>query len=158
MSWIDSVVEERIVGCESRCLVDAGLLMEAARCGRLEELCGGGGVATGELTLASVRYWRDDAGECHVIDLGALVADGRLEVLSASATEVAAVVRWVGSGALGSAELELVALVMAGKGGLGTADSAVRRMAIQLGLEERLEQVEDPLGCKRVMERGSAEC
>jgi hypothetical protein len=58
---------------------------------------------------------------------------------------VAAVVRWVGSGALGSAELELVALVMAGKGVLRTRDTVVRRVVKELGLEGALASLHPPL-------------
>lgn len=79
----------------SRCLVDAALVVEWLRSGRLEEPCRGDGVAVGELALRDVHEWCA-RGDRAVVDVASLVAGGRIEVMRATVEEVAAVVRWWG--------------------------------------------------------------
>lgn len=119
---------------ESRCLVDAQTLIEAARRGDLQEFCRRHRVATGRLTFESVTYWRDETGVAHAIELPALVQSGDLEVLDARAGEVATVLRLVGDGGLGMAELELVALALGGQGTAVTEDPAAHRCFERLGV------------------------
>lgn len=120
------------------CLVDATLLIEVARCSTLDVLGGDCKVAVGELMLASVTHWRDDARAAHRIDLGAFVESRRIEVMRATAVEVGGVMRWVGRGGLSEGELESVAIALAGRGRLYTRDRVVARVLEELGIQDRL--------------------
>jgi hypothetical protein len=121
----------------SLCLVDAAVLVEAVRRGSLTEMCRRRRLGTGELTIASSRLQRTGIVVAWAADLATFVADGRIEVLSANAVELAEVVRWGGSWTMCGAELELLALGLAGKGRLCTADAVVRRAMRELGFEDR---------------------
>jgi hypothetical protein len=123
---------------ESRPIIDLGALADAVQAGQLGALCGGERIGVGELTMESMRRCRCGKYADEVSALAHAVAVGKVEVLRASAVEIAAVVRWVGSDRLSGAELEAVALVLAGKGRLCTQDAVVIRVMRELGLEERL--------------------
>lgn len=129
--------EPSSVGMESKCLIDVGVLAHALRRGLLlDGLCATRRIAVNELALESVGPWKNDSrcGEA-VMRLARAIADGRVEVLRANVGEIAAVVRWVGSERLSGAELEAVALALAGKGGLCTRDAVVIRVMRELGIE-----------------------
>jgi hypothetical protein len=97
-----------------------------------------GGLATGELTLGVLTRGPARLPEVQRVELGRLVRSGVVAVLSATAVEVGAVVRWVGCDSVSAAELELVALVLAGRARLRTSDRVVMRLVCELGVEDRL--------------------
>lgn len=126
----------------SRCLIDGSLLLDLMQRGALSEVCRVRRVAVGELALAAVRDGRDTVSVPCLMELNDLIARGEIEVLAASAFELAAVVQWIGSGALSGAELETLALMLAGKGSLCTTDAVLRRAAERLGIGDRLDECE----------------
>lgn len=122
-----------MVSTSSCLLLEPSVLVALVRRGCLAEVCRTRRVGVGELTLAAnhksgiIPFWQATVEQ--------LVADGRIEVHSASAAELAGVVRWVGAGALACAELELVALTLAGRGVVCTDDTVVWRVMQDLGIE-----------------------
>ncbi len=136
-------LEERIVASGSHCLVDALVLAAGVRNGFLERWCGERRIAVGELTCKAMREWYAAHGSPTAIDVGALVADGRIAVIGATARELADVVRWVGDRRLSRAELEMVAIVLAGRARICTMDGMVRRVMRELGIDDRCVGVEE---------------
>lgn len=114
-----------------RCLVDGWELLELLRGGSFDRLAESQRLATGRLTYVAVQ----DCGSDIRTPLAHLITSGRLEVLDASALELAQVLRWTGSGSVSAAELELIALVLAGKGTLQTRDVVVMRVLSEFGID-----------------------
>ena len=135
-------MEEWSVGSRSLCLVDASLLLDFLGAEALDALCRERRLGTGELSRDGVLAVRNGRRGAPGVDLESLVAAGAFEVLGATAEEMASAVRWIGSRALCMAELELVSLVLAGKGTLCTRDVVVARAIRELGLDDRLEPAE----------------
>lgn len=127
----------------SLCLVDAMVLVDAAKYGFLEPLLAGHtiGVATG--ARREVRFYRDGAVR-HVIDLAPYIADGRLLELSASHLEVDVVVDSL-QRRLGAGEVESLALVVGRECRFCTADKAAVRSMGRLGILDRWVPLEDLL-------------
>lgn len=138
-------------GFELRCLVDATVLIDAVRRGFLDRLVGGNEIMVAESVLREVKYWKDDDGTRHAIDLTGYVRQGKIDVVSATADELATVVRQIGGSSLGATELELVAVVIARGMWLCTMDHAVWKAMDKVGVAHRLTSV----GTLRAAESGT---
>jgi hypothetical protein len=79
MRKCDGLAGKGPVGSRSLCLVDAMVVIDGARYGYLDRLCRVHRIGIGALMCQSVRYWRDEMGVAHLIDLEALVADGSIK-------------------------------------------------------------------------------
>lgn len=133
------------VGSGSRCLVDAMVLIDGARYGFLDPLLGGYRIAVARAALGEVRYWRDEQGNRHPVDLGPYVVAGRLAVEDATTAQMVALLKRVPSSALGAGELESLALVLARGERFCTADRAARRVMRELGVEGQWVALEELL-------------
>lgn len=121
------------------------VLIDGARYGFLERLLGRQRIAVAQAALKEVRYWRSEDGEKQPIDLTGYIEAGHLEVASATAHEMGALLAHSPSGALGEGEMESLALVLARGDSFCTADGAARRAMMVLGIEDRWVALEDLL-------------
>lgn len=113
------------------------VLIDAARGGFLDLLTAGRSLAIAESVRDEVRYWRGDDGVAHAIDLHSLIDSGRLPLVTATVEELRHIVSRVPSRALGSGELESLALVCARGWRFCTADRAARQAMETLGVQDR---------------------
>ena len=72
------------MGSRSLCLVDTMVLIDGAKHGFLEPLLKGHEIGVAAAAAREVRYWKDQAGMKHPIDLTPHVAAGRLTVMWAT--------------------------------------------------------------------------
>lgn len=139
------------MGSSSLCLVDAMVLVDGVKHGFLEALFDGRSIGVAESALGEVKYYRDDHGNEHPIDLTPHTQAGRLTVVKATAAEVQSLVAKGLQRRLGQGELESLALVVARGHDFCTADkTAVREMkdlsvvARWISLEELLARLDPP--------------
>src|SRR2546430_15557201 len=131
----------------SLCLADAQVLIDGARWGFLEPLlaCRTMGVASS--AYLEVRFFRDDQGQAHKIDLQPSVTTGALAVWSATGTELQTVYARGVSTRLGAGELESLALVVNRGCSFCTADRLAVKTMRDLGLYDRWVPLEDLFSC-----------
>ncbi len=122
------------------------VLIDGARYGFLDPLLGVHRIAVARAALGEVRYWRDEQGNKHPLDLGPHVLAGRLAVEDATTSEMVALLKRIRSSALGAGELESLGLVLARGERFCTADRAARRVMRELGVENRWVPPEELLG------------
>lgn len=128
----------------SLCLVDAMVLVDAVKYGFLDALLDGHSIGAARAVLREARFYRDDSGQEHAIDLQPQVASGKLSEVSAAQTEVDAVVMRL-QRRLGAGEIESIALVVARGHRLCTADKPAVRAMKNLGILDRWVPLEDLL-------------
>ena len=123
-------------------LVDACVLIESARVDRLQPFLQRLRIEVGRMAYSEVRYFEDDAGEMHPIELGRFPG---LSVLDATAEELAELAaRWERR-RLSAEDKEFLAL--ARRGGLYacTSDLRVMKALWNLGLKDRWVSLEELL-------------
>jgi hypothetical protein len=129
----------------SLCLADAQVLIDGARYDFLEPLLATHTIGIASTAFVEVRYYRDDEGATHPIDLTAAVDSGSLTVVSGTANEVQSLVALGISTRLGAGEKESLALVMTRGMTFCTADHLAVKTMRNLGVYERWIPLEDLL-------------
>lgn len=133
------------MGSSSLCLVDAMVLVDGVKHGFLEALLNGSCIGVAESARGEVKYYRDEQGNKHPIDLTPQVQGGRLTVVKATAAEVQGLVAKRLQRRLGQGELESLALVVARGHDFCTADKTAVREMKDLGVLERWISLEELL-------------
>lgn len=110
------------------------VLIDAARYGFLEPVLRGHRIGVAASAMGEVRYWKDETGCRHGIDLRPYVDAGLLEVVGATADEFTDMLAKATSRALGAGEIESMALVAARGDRFCTADHLAIRTMKKLGL------------------------
>lgn len=122
------------------------VLVDGEKHGFLEALLGGGCIGVAQAALGEVKYYRDDQGNKHLIDLTPHIQAGQLTVVAATATEVEGLVAKGLQRRLGQGELESLALAVARSHDFCTADKTAVREMKDLGVLERWISLEELLG------------
>jgi hypothetical protein len=113
------------------------VVVEAARLGLLETMLRGRRIAMAASACRQVRYWRDELGVRHGIDLEALIRSGLIVRVEATVAEMDALLRRMSGRTLGMGELESLAIVVSLGARFCTAEDATVRVMAMLGIGDQ---------------------
>lgn len=129
----------------SLCLADAQVFIDGARYGFLNAFLATGTIGVASSAFVEVRFYRDQTGTEHAIDLQPFVSSRALSVLSATGTEIQTFYARGVSTRLGAGEIESIALVMSRGMSFCTADHLAVKTMRDLGLYDRWISLEELL-------------
>lgn len=136
----------------SLCLADAQVLIDGAKYGFLPPFLATHTIGVASSAFVEVRFYRDDAGTQHSIDLQPFIDAGELNVVYATGMELQSFYACGVSTRLGAGGIESIALVMSRGVAFCTADHLAVKTMRDLGLydswvslEELLARLDPPL-------------
>lgn len=130
----------------SLCLADAQVLIDGAKYQFLQPLLDTHTIGVASSAYVEVRFFRDDSGTKHPIDLQPNVTAGELTVVYGTAIELQTLYARGVSTRLGAGELESLALVMNRGMRFCTADGLAVKTMRDLGLYDWWVPLEELLG------------
>ena len=129
----------------SLCLADAHIFIDGAKYGFLNAFLATRTIGVASSAFVEVRFYRDQTGDEHPIDLQPFVDTGELTVVSATGSELQAFYARDVSTRLGAGEIESIALVMSRGMSFCTADYLAVKTMRDLGLYDRWISLEELL-------------
>jgi hypothetical protein len=129
----------------SLCLADAQVFIDGARYGFLQPFLATHTIGVASTAYVEVKFYRDDRGVAHEIDLQPFVTSGQLSVVSATGTDLQELYSRGVSSRLGHGERESLALVLARGVSFCTADGLAIKAMRDLGVYDRWVPLEDML-------------